>query len=183
MLVLIVVLGIIVGYVMYSQTSGESVDVPLSVAGDTCYVKFKDLHFDFSLFQNQQFNSLVIYGEYPIQPGVVGKQDPFAHAFKAPQLLVDALIERKVLTPELVAEIEAEALKEQQDFGSLLIGGIATDGDLLALKADLYKLPIVKAAGIEINPSFQKKFPTLPSTCITYCPSRKTAVFFENRDY
>ncbi len=81
MLVLIVVLGIIVGYVMYSQTSGESVDVPLSVAGDTSYVKFKDLHFDFSLFQNQQFNSLVIYGEYPIQPGVVGKQDPFAHAF------------------------------------------------------------------------------------------------------
>ena len=100
--------------------------------------------------------------------------------FKAPQLLVDALIERKVLTPELVAEIEAEALKEQQDFGSLLIRrGIATDGDLLALKADLYKLPIVKAAGIEINPELSEKISDATVNLYNILPFAKDGGFLK----
>ena len=78
--------------------------------------------------------------------------------FKAPQLLVDELLERKLLTPELRAELEAQALTGEQDFGELAIQkNVITDGDLLALKAEIYKLPIIRATDVEIDPGLSEK--------------------------
>ena len=77
-LLLIVVLGGMVGYFLYSQkVSGEISSLPSEIQ-DESYLKFKDMRFDFSLFQQKQFQSLKIFGEYPIKTGVTGKQDPFS---------------------------------------------------------------------------------------------------------
>ena len=79
-LVMIVLLGIIVGYFYYSQiTKDETFEVPVSASlKDPTFMKFKDLHFDFSLFSSVLFTSLVNVGEYPIEPGTTGKQDLFS---------------------------------------------------------------------------------------------------------
>lgn len=68
------------GYVYYGQASGSMVyEVTLpQVAQDPEYVKFKDLRFDLSLFKDESFTSLKTFGEFPIQPGGVGKRDLFS---------------------------------------------------------------------------------------------------------
>ncbi|MEK7616160.1 MAG: hypothetical protein AAB420_03065 [Patescibacteria group bacterium] len=79
-LILIVVLGLVAGYFYYVQVvRDESFEVPISPAlQDSSFLKFKDLHFDFALFSSNVFTSLKTIGEYPVQPGLTGKQDPFA---------------------------------------------------------------------------------------------------------
>lgn len=77
-LLLIVLLGAMVGYFLYSQNSGSgSFQLPAAINDDS-YLKFKDMRFDFSLFQQKQFQSLKTFGEYPLKPGVTGKQDLFS---------------------------------------------------------------------------------------------------------
>ncbi len=77
-LLLIVVLGGMVGYFLYAQKgSGGALPLPAAIQDDA-YLKFKDMRFDFSLFQQKQFQTLKTFGEYPLQPGVTGKQDLFA---------------------------------------------------------------------------------------------------------
>jgi len=76
---LIVLLGFASGYFLYSQGSGEVQELPLpALIADPSYPKFKDVHFNFSLFTDKQFQSLKIFGEYPLQAGATGKQDLFA---------------------------------------------------------------------------------------------------------
>ena len=77
-LLLIVFLGGMVGYFLYTQKgSGEAFSLPAAIQADS-YLKFKDMRFDFSLFQQKQFQTLKIFGEYPIKSGVTGKQDLFS---------------------------------------------------------------------------------------------------------
>ena len=77
---LIIMLGVIAGYVYHSQAGGDaSYDIPLPAsAQDTVFLKFKDLRLDFSVLQKEPFTDLNAIGEFPIQPGATGKEDPFA---------------------------------------------------------------------------------------------------------
>ncbi|MEK7583471.1 MAG: GspE/PulE family protein [Patescibacteria group bacterium] len=78
--------------------------------------------------------------------------------FRTPQLLVDALLERKLLTPEIVSSVQAEAEAQEKYFGEMLIQkGIIGDADLAALKSEIYKLPIAHASDIEIDPQLSEK--------------------------
>ena len=77
-LLLIIVMGVVAGYVFYGQ-AGDSVAPALpAAASDSAFVKFKNLKFDFTLFQNQSFADLKTYGQTPITPGTTGRQDVFA---------------------------------------------------------------------------------------------------------
>lgn len=77
---------------------------------------------------------------------------------RSPQLLIDALQARNLVTPELVSQLEADAATEEKDFGELIIQrGIISDADLLTLKASIYHLPVVRAADIDIDPEFSEK--------------------------
>ncbi|MEK7583472.1 MAG: hypothetical protein AAB483_03690 [Patescibacteria group bacterium] len=76
-LALIVLLGGMVGYFLYAQQGDKALVAPAAIS-DASYLKFKDLKFDFSVFQQPQFQGLKTFGEYPLQSGVTGKQDLFA---------------------------------------------------------------------------------------------------------
>ena len=79
-------------------------------------------------------------------------------AIKIPQLLVDELTKRTVLTPDLVAKIAAEAEQNEKDFGQALVEqGLISDVDLLTVKAEVYKLPTVAATSIEIDHELSEK--------------------------
>lgn len=73
-------MGFVVGYFYYSQaTADQTFEVPVSAEfNDEAYLKFKDFKFDFSLFSNSGFSSLRNIGDFPIQPGITGKDNPFA---------------------------------------------------------------------------------------------------------
>ena len=77
---LIVLLGLMVGYFYDSHVNADSTyDIPLPAdAQDQSFLKFKDLHLDFSVLQNAPFTTLKTLGEFPIKPGASGRQDPFA---------------------------------------------------------------------------------------------------------
>ena len=77
-LLLIVFLGGMVGYFLHAQQNGdELLQLPAAINDDS-YLKFKDIRFDLSLFEQKQFQTLKTFGEYPIKPGVTGKQDLFS---------------------------------------------------------------------------------------------------------
>src|SRR3989338_8070848 len=79
-------------------------------------------------------------------------------AFKPPQLLIDELLERKIVTPEIVAQIQAESAQGEKDFGALCIEkGIIADADLLKVKVEIYKLPVVQAVDVEIDSALSEK--------------------------
>ncbi len=75
-----------------------------------------------------------------------------------PQLLVDELLARNVITQEVVEQLGEEVRRDEKDFGQLIVEhGLMTDQDLLAVKADIYKLPTVAAADIEISHDIAEK--------------------------
>ncbi|MDO8583642.1 MAG: hypothetical protein Q7R83_00490 [bacterium] len=77
-LLLIVLLGSMVGYFWYTQQSGdEALPLPAAI-NDASYLKFKEMRFDLAMFQQSQFQTLKIFGEYPIKPGATGKLDLFS---------------------------------------------------------------------------------------------------------
>ncbi|MDO8583641.1 MAG: GspE/PulE family protein, partial [bacterium] len=78
--------------------------------------------------------------------------------FRIPQLLVDSLLERKILTLERVAALEEEGTGQEKEFGELLVqGNIISDGDLTALKSEIYRLPVVRASDVDIDPELSEK--------------------------
>ena len=79
-LILIVMLGLMSGYFYYNQTSSDQTYelVLPAIAQDKEFLKFKDLKFDLSLFQNEEFSRLRTFGEFPIEPGVTGKRNIFS---------------------------------------------------------------------------------------------------------
>ena len=77
--ILIIALGLIVGYFYYAQISADAsagVPVPASLQ-DQQFLKFKDLRFDFSIFTTDAFTALRPVGEFPLDAGATGKQDLF----------------------------------------------------------------------------------------------------------
>ncbi|MEK7506703.1 MAG: GspE/PulE family protein [Patescibacteria group bacterium] len=79
-------------------------------------------------------------------------------AFQTPQLLIDELIKRGILTPELANQLEKEATEQNTDFGELLLErNIIADEDLLPIKSGIYQLPIVSLGSIDINRELSKE--------------------------
>lgn len=79
-------------------------------------------------------------------------------AFQTPQLLIEELIRQGVLTPEVVAEIEKEIASSEKDFGEVMIHkGLITDADLLKIKAQVYQLPVLDLATMEIDKELYKE--------------------------
>ena len=75
-----------------------------------------------------------------------------------PQLLVDELIVRNVLTKDLVRQLAVESTRDGKDFGQLVVErGIIGDSELLKIKSFIYKLPTVAAVDVEINHELSEK--------------------------
>ena len=77
---LIVLIGLVGGYVAYSQwiSPMQAVIPPPPVSNQDSLTAFKDLRIDFSVLNNALSKELIISGESPVNPGATGKQDLFA---------------------------------------------------------------------------------------------------------
>ncbi|MEK7589327.1 MAG: hypothetical protein AAB479_01705 [Patescibacteria group bacterium] len=77
-LYLVIILGFAGGYYYYSQSGSDYVVAPLPQEGRDDIKVFEHLKIDFALLQNPAYKSLRLYGEFPVNPGVRGKNDPFS---------------------------------------------------------------------------------------------------------
>ncbi|MEX1064190.1 MAG: hypothetical protein WED06_02600 [Candidatus Paceibacterota bacterium] len=79
-MIAIVVLGLIVGVFYYIQVLRDSVvDVlPPNIPPNDKLVQFNTLQLDFSIFDNERFQSLKIFGESPVRPDTTGKSNLFS---------------------------------------------------------------------------------------------------------
>ena len=78
-------------------------------------------------------------------------------AVKIPITLINELIQRKLLTAEQAELYQKQAREEGKDFGRILLDqGIVKDEELLKIKSELYHLPAVNSAELEINKELSK---------------------------
>jgi len=78
-------------------------------------------------------------------------------AVKIPITLINELIQRKLLTAEQAELYQTQAREEGKDFGRILLDqGIVKDEELLKIKSELYHLPAVNSAELEINKELSK---------------------------
>lgn len=79
--VAIVLMGIIGGYMYYSQIIKPAkvpVELP-NIPREDNLSKFKDFKtLDFSIFNNEKFRLLKTLGDVPVKPGTTGRTDLFA---------------------------------------------------------------------------------------------------------
>ncbi len=77
-----------------------------------------------------------------------------------PQTLIDELIRSGILTKETADKYELLANKQGRDFGQILMDkGVITDADLIKIKSNLYKLPIVELNKIDVDKNALKEIP------------------------
>lgn len=76
----IIGMGLILGYLNYSQVGGSLIE-----AGTESVVKkeelesLKNFSIDFSILSNEEYKTLEIFGENPVDPGITGERiNPFA---------------------------------------------------------------------------------------------------------
>jgi type IV pilus assembly protein PilB len=75
-------------------------------------------------------------------------------SIKIPQTLINELVRSKVISQQEAKNYEATALKEDREFGRVLIDNKAiSEADLLKIKSRLYRLPIMELDKIEFNKS------------------------------
>ncbi len=77
---LIVFVGLVSGYVYYSQIAVES-DLGITPLRDDSrdnLSKFKDINLDFSVLNSPAIDKLQPFGEVPVVPATDGKNNPFA---------------------------------------------------------------------------------------------------------
>lgn len=73
-------------------------------------------------------------------------------AIKIPQSLISELLNRKTISDSDAKKFEQKAIKDDKDFGQILIEeGILSNDELLDIKSKVYKLPIIRLDKIEIN--------------------------------
>ncbi len=81
-------------------------------------------------------------------------------AFQIPQLLEEELLRQGLLSPEVVGDLEKEAISNQKDFGEILVGkGLIGDTDLLKIKSQLYQIAVIDLSGFEIDKEAIKEVP------------------------
>jgi hypothetical protein len=80
LLYLIILVGLVGGYMYYSYSGASEVVVPqvqkAGRKGDLA--KFENMKIDFDFLNEQSYKSLQIYGELPVNPGTPGRQNIFA---------------------------------------------------------------------------------------------------------
>lgn len=77
---------------------------------------------------------------------------------KIPQLLIDELIRREILSPELETQIKEEISMGSEDFDSAVLKkGLLSEDDLLKIKEQTYNLPSVRLIDIEMNRDVSKE--------------------------
>ena len=77
---LIVLMGIIVGYLFYSSyivPTQTAIPAP-PISNSDNLATFQNLKIDFSVLDNPAYKNLMTYGESPVNPGATGKKDLFA---------------------------------------------------------------------------------------------------------
>jgi len=75
-LYLIILLGFIGGYIYYSQVEIDTLGiVPIQ---ESNLDKLENISIDFDVLDSPTFQELKIFGEYPVLPGVTGKNNIFA---------------------------------------------------------------------------------------------------------
>jgi len=77
---LIILVGIVAGYIYYSQflALNEAPLPPAAGSGRDGLSDFKNLKINFSIFDNPAYKALMVFGQVPVSPGVTGKKDVFA---------------------------------------------------------------------------------------------------------
>ena len=78
LLYLIILLGLVLGY-LYNSQSDPTASVPVVSAKNqlSSLQQFTNLKIDYSLLTSTQFKQLQIFGELPVQTQAGGKSDPF----------------------------------------------------------------------------------------------------------
>jgi len=74
---LLILLGLLGGYIYYSQIAVSDVEAVPALPKDTLS-GFKEIILDFEIFQRIDFKNLKIIGESPVKPDPGGKTDLFA---------------------------------------------------------------------------------------------------------
>lgn len=78
-LYLIMLIGFAAGYLYHSQIGGFEPSVEqIPKAGEEEFKALKGLKIDFKTLEDPRYASLQVFGELPVNPGAVGKRDPFA---------------------------------------------------------------------------------------------------------
>src|SRR3989344_4944658 len=78
--------------------------------------------------------------------------------YRRPQLLIEEISKRNLVTPEVLAEVEKEAQENGREFGEVLIEkGTISDQDLTNLKSEVYRIPTANINDIEIDGELSKK--------------------------
>ncbi|MEX2090994.1 MAG: hypothetical protein WD989_02625 [Candidatus Paceibacterota bacterium] len=80
MQIMIVILGLALGYFYYSGFVVPTVEpvLPPPIAASDDLKSFEGFQIDFSILANNKFKALQIFGESPVNPGTTGKNDLFA---------------------------------------------------------------------------------------------------------
>lgn len=79
-LALIIVAGLMIGYILYTNMPVAAPEIePVPVPADEgVMAKIEKIKLDFSVFDNILFKELKIFGEIPVIPGEMGRENPFA---------------------------------------------------------------------------------------------------------
>ena len=75
---MIVIIGLVAGNFYYSSFTSETFVTPALNGQVDDLSGFEDINLDVSDLQKNQINSLRIFGEYPVNPGLTGKRNLFA---------------------------------------------------------------------------------------------------------
>jgi len=77
---LIVLVGLIGGYVVYSQwvKPSETLVPPPTISTKDGPATLKSIKIDFSVLDDSTYKKLITSGESPVNPGITGKKDLFA---------------------------------------------------------------------------------------------------------
>lgn len=78
LLYLIMVLGLVLGFLYNSQTDPASEVVPVPANLQLTSLKgLENLRIDYAALQSEAFKTLRVYGELPVRPEAGGKTNPF----------------------------------------------------------------------------------------------------------
>ena len=73
----IIFIGFALGFLYYTQTSEVAIDTDTTPI-DSNLGYFDSVRLDFSIFEDERYKVLDIYGEIPVDPGVTGRRNIFA---------------------------------------------------------------------------------------------------------
>lgn len=76
--ILIIIVGIVGGYLYYTQFSSEPVIIESDVIVRSDLEEFKNIKLDFEILNLEAIQNLRQIGESPVDPGLTGKRNIFA---------------------------------------------------------------------------------------------------------